>query len=100
MSSDAPKKKLPGKTRRAEEQHLKETLEIIRKNVDRYAEEVAALRTDIDDMQAHFHDDNPELINTLENTYTMYDFQNRTLDRNRRALKKPSTRRRCRQTIS
>ncbi|MBQ5869523.1 MAG: DNA helicase UvrD, partial [Lachnospiraceae bacterium] len=89
MSSDAPKKKLPGKTRRAEEQHLKETLEIIRKNVDRYAEEVAALRTDIDDMQAHFHDDNPELINTLENTYTMYDFQNRTLDRNRRALKKP-----------
>ncbi|MBE5971551.1 MAG: DUF4968 domain-containing protein [Lachnoclostridium sp.] len=89
MSSDATKKKLPGKTRRAEEQHLKETLEIIRKNVDRYTEEVSALRTDIDDMQAHFHDDNPELINALENTYTMYDFQNRTLERNRRALKKP-----------
>ena len=89
MSSEATKKKLPGKTRRAEELHLKETLEIIRKNVERYREEVAALRTDIDDMQAHFHDDNPELINTLENTYTMYDFQNRTLERNLRALKKP-----------
>ena len=89
MSSELTKKKLPGKTRRAEEQHLKETLEIIRKNVEHYTEEVAALRTDIDDMQAHFHDDNPELINTLENTYTMYDFQHRTLERNRRALKKP-----------
>lgn len=89
MSSEETKKKLPGKTRRAEELHLKETLEIIRKNVDRYKEEVSLLRTDIDDMQAHFHDDNPELINTLENTYTMYDFQNRTLERNIRALKKP-----------
>lgn len=89
MSSDAQKKMLPGKTRRAEEQHLKETLEIIRKNVEHYTKEVAALRSDIDDMQAHFHDDNPELINTLENTYTMYDFQNRTLERNQRALKKP-----------
>ena len=68
MSSEETRRKLPGKTRRAEEQHLKETLEIIHKNVERYREEVALLRTDIDDMQAHFHDDNPELINTLENT--------------------------------
>ncbi|MBR6614916.1 MAG: AAA family ATPase [Lachnospiraceae bacterium] len=89
MSSEGTQKILPGKTRRAEEQHLKETVGIIRKNVERYSEEVALLRTDIDDMQAHFHDDNPELINTLENTYTMYDFQNRTLERNLRALKKP-----------
>lgn len=89
MSSEETRRKLPGRTRRAEEQHLKETLEIIRKNVERYSEEVALLRTDIDDMQAHFHDDNPELINTLENTYTMYDFQHRTLERNIRALKKP-----------
>ena len=89
MSSEGTQRILPGKTRRAEEQHLKETVGIIRKNVERYSEEVALLRTDIDDMQAHFHDDNPELINTLENTYTMYDFQNRTLERNLRALKKP-----------
>ena len=89
MNSEETRRKLPGRTRRAEEQHLKETLEIIRKNVEHYTKEVAALRTDIDDMQAHFHDDNPELINTLENAYTMYDFQNRTLERNKRALKKP-----------
>ena len=43
MSSEETKKKLPGKTRRAEELHLKETLEIIRKNVDRYKEEVSLL---------------------------------------------------------
>ena len=89
MSSKETPKKLPGKTRRAEELHLKETLEIIRKNVEQYSDIVSTLRTDIDDMQAHFHDDNPELINTLENTYTMYNFQNRTLERNLRALKKP-----------
>lgn len=83
------KKKLPGKTRRAEEQHLKEILTIIQTNVERYRKEVEELRTDIDTMQAHFHDDNPELINTLENSYTMYEFQNRTLERNERALKKP-----------
>lgn len=88
MSKDV-KKTLPGRTRRAEELHLKETLAIIRDNVDRYRREVAEMREDIDRMQDHFHDDNPELINTLENTYTMYSFLSRTLERNERALKKP-----------
>lgn len=87
--SVATDKKLPGKTRRAEEQHLKETLSIIHGNIEHYQKEVAELRADIDTMQAHFHDDNPELINTLENAYTMYEFQNRTLERNERAFKKP-----------
>lgn len=83
------KKELPGLSRRAEEQHLKKILDIIRKNVEQYGEVVSTLRTDIDDMLAHFHDDNPELINTLENAYTMYNFQCRALERNERALKKP-----------
>ncbi|MBQ7796901.1 MAG: AAA family ATPase, partial [Lachnospiraceae bacterium] len=87
--SVVPKKELPGLSRKAEEQHLKETLEVVQKNIAKYSEEVSTLRKDIDDMQAHFHDDNPELINTLENTYTMYDFLGRTLARNERALKKP-----------
>ncbi len=87
--SGVSEKTLPGKTKRAEEQHLKETLDIIQRNVEHYQKEVAELRADIDSMQAHFHDDNPELINTLENAYTMYEFQNRTLERNTRALKKP-----------
>ena len=89
MSKKATTRELPGLTRYAEEQHLKETLELIQKNIEHYNKEVSALRTDIDEMQAHFHDDNPELINSLENTYTMYDFQNRTLERCLRAQKKP-----------
>lgn len=84
-----PQKELPGTSRQAEEQHLQETLEVVRENMDRYTKEVSALRSSIDDMQAHFHDDNPELINDLENAYTMYNFLSRTLTRNEKALKKP-----------
>ena len=83
------KKELPGTSRQAEEQRLQETLAVVRDNLDKYNEQVSTLRSSIDDMQAHFHDDNPELINELENTYTMYDFLNNTLKRNERALKKP-----------
>ncbi|MBQ1208263.1 MAG: hypothetical protein IIX65_07005, partial [Lachnospiraceae bacterium] len=62
-----------GVSREAEESRLQETLDIVRDNLAGYKADVAALRASIDDMQAHFHDDNPELINELENTYTMYD---------------------------
>lgn len=79
----------PGTSREAEEIRLQKTLNIVRDNLVRYKADVAALRASIDDMQAHFHDDNPELINELENTYTMYDFLSSTLARNERALKKP-----------
>lgn len=78
-----------GVSREAEESRLQETLDIVRDNLAGYKADVAALRASIDDMQAHFHDDNPELINELENTYTMYDFLSNTLARNERALKKP-----------
>lgn len=83
------KKELPGLSREAEEQHLRETLEIVKRKVEQYREEVSTMRTDIDDMLAHFHDDNPELINSLENSYTMHTFLSRALERNERALKKP-----------
>lgn len=73
----------------AEQRHLQETLGIVRENVKKYSGQVAAMRASIDNMQAHFHDDNPELINELENTYIMYNFLNRTLERNERAIKKP-----------
>lgn len=84
-----PQKVMPGLSRQEEEQHLQETLAVVRDNVKRYSEEVSTMRTSIDDMLAHFHDDNPELINELENTYTMYNFMRRTLARNERAMKKP-----------
>lgn len=80
---------LLGVSRQAEEQHLTQTLNIIHENLNSYGQEVSRMRSQIDDMQAHFHDDNPELINTLENTYTMYDHMKRALERNERAQKKP-----------
>ena len=61
------KKKLPGTSRQEEEQHLEEVLQVVQDNVKKYSQEVSLLRTGIDDMPAHFHDDNPELINELEN---------------------------------
>jgi len=87
--SEERKKTLPGTSRQEEEQHLEETLEVVRENVKKYGEEVSTLRKSIDAMLAHFHDDNPELINELENTYTMYNFLDKTLTGNRKALKKP-----------
>ena len=80
---------LPGTSREAEEQRLEETLAVVRDNLNKYSEDVSELRTSIESMLAHFHDDNPELINELENAYTMHDFLSSTLARNERALKKP-----------
>ena len=40
-------------------------------------------------MLEHFHDDNPELINLLENTITLHDHMKRALERNEKALSKP-----------
>ncbi len=88
MSTET-KRNLPGTSRQAEEKHLEEVLQVVRENVKKYSQEVSALRTGIDDMLAHFHDDNPELINELENMDTMYSFMKRTLQRNERAQKKP-----------
>ncbi|MBQ4564667.1 MAG: DUF4968 domain-containing protein [Lachnospiraceae bacterium] len=80
---------VPGISRQDEEQRLQDTLDVVRDNLTKYGAQVADLRAGIDDMQAHFHDDNPELINALENAYTMYNFLENTLARNERALQKP-----------
>ena len=82
-------KRLTGLSRQSEEKHLKDTLDIIRDNIEKYGQSVAQMRSDIDDMLEHFHDDNPELINTLENTITLHDHMDRALDRNKRAQGKP-----------
>ena len=81
--------KPPGKSREAEEAYLKQTLEVVRDNVENYGRDVAKMREDIDEMLEHFHDDNPEVINLLENTITMHDHLKRALERNERALNKP-----------
>lgn len=82
-------KKLTGISKQAEEKHLQTTLAIIQDNIEKYGQSVAQMRSDIDDMLEHFHDDNPELINTLENTITLHDHMDRALERNKRAQGKP-----------
>jgi len=83
------KQHVQGTSRKDEEKHLKETLDVIHANVDSYGTQVSELRTEIDVMLDHFHDDNPELINMLENTMTLHDHMARVLTRNERALNKP-----------
>lgn len=78
-----------GISRRAEEEYLGKTLAIVHANVDNYGREVARMQEDIDEMLEHFHDDNPEVINLLQNTITMHDHMKRALERNEKAVKKP-----------
>lgn len=83
------KKVLPGISRQSEEDFLNQALSVIRDNVERYGDQVFTMRTEIDDMLEHFHDDNPELINSLENVITLHDHMKRALERNEKALNKP-----------
>lgn len=76
-------------SRQAEEENLIRTLQIIRNNMHNYGAEVSRMREEIDEMLDHFHDDNPELINLLENTITMHDHLKRALERNEKARNKP-----------
>ncbi|HBA47181.1 MAG TPA: DNA helicase UvrD [Lachnospiraceae bacterium] len=78
-----------GTSRQAEEAFLEETLAVIRGNLEVYGEQVGRMREEIDDMLDHFHDDNPELINLLENSMTLYEQMKRALERNEKAQNKP-----------
>ena len=85
---NAPKgRKLQKISRQAEEQNLAKTLQVIHRNVETYGRDVDKMRDEIDDMLEHFHDDNPELINTLENTLTMHDHMKRALERTRKGIR-------------
>ncbi len=81
--------KLPDISRPAEERYLKQTLQVIQNNITNYGDDVSRMREEIDVILDHFHDDNPELINQLENTITLHDHMKRALERNERAQKKP-----------
>lgn len=83
------KKTIPGTDRQAEKAFFDETLAIVRSNVEKYGKQVAEIKIAIDDMLEHFHDDNPELIISLENSITLHDHMRRALERNEKALLKP-----------
>ncbi|MCI9337575.1 MAG: AAA family ATPase [Lachnospiraceae bacterium] len=78
-----------GTTRQAEESFLEQTLSVIRDNLESYGRQVDEMGAEIDDMLDHFHDDNPELINALQNLTTMHEHMKHALERNERAQNKP-----------
>ena len=83
------KTRIPGTSRQEEEAFLERTLSVIRANLENYGAQVGRMRAEIDEMLEHFHDDNPELINLLENSITMHDHMARALERNEKARNKP-----------
>lgn len=75
--------------RRDEEAYLKETLQVISKNMEAYEKDVTRMQAEIDEMLDHYHDNDVELYTALNNTITMKDNMKRALQRNVKAQKKP-----------
>ena len=75
--------------RAKEEAYLRDTLQVIRQNVENYEENVGRMQAEIDEMLGHYHDNDVELYTALTNTITMKDNMKRALQRNLKAQKKP-----------
>ena len=82
-------KEIPGTSRQAEENYLKETLRVVHENVKSYSSEVARMQEDIDEMLEHYHDNDAEVFTILNNTITLHDHMERALKRNEKARNKP-----------
>ncbi len=76
-------------SKQAEEEYLKKTLAVVKDNVRNYGKEVSRMQEDIDEMLAHYHDNDAEVYTILSNTVTMHDHMKWALERNKRALRKP-----------
>lgn len=75
--------------RESEEQYLKETLQVVNKNLGNYSLEVSRMQAEIDEMLEHYHDNDVELWTILNNTITLNEHMKRNLERNERAKSKP-----------
>lgn len=84
-----PTKDPKGISREAEENNLQETLAIIRDNLTSYGQEVARMQENIDEMLAHYHDNDIEVLTILNNTVTLHEHMKRALMRNKKAFNKP-----------
>lgn len=76
-------------SRQAEEDYLQQTLDVVKNNLTNYGREVSRMQGDIDEMLAHYHDNDTEVFTILNNTVTMHDHMKRALLRNEKALHKP-----------
>ena len=76
-------------SRQAEERYLERTLAVVRDNLENYGREVNRMQNDIDEMLAHYHDNDVEVYTILTNTVTLHEHMRRALMRNEKALRKP-----------
>ena len=83
------KRKNFGVSRKAEEDYLRETLEVVSRNLKNYSGEVARMQENIDEMLARYHDNDVEVLTILNNTVTMHEHMKRALMRNEKAKNKP-----------
>ena len=78
-----------GLSEQDEEAYLAKTLSVVRSNVENYRKEASRMQDDIDEMLAHYHDNDTEVLTILTNTVTLHDHMKRALLRNEKALIKP-----------
>jgi len=78
-----------GLSRQDEEAYLARTLSIVQDNVANYGREVSRMQADIDEMLAHYHDNDTEVLTILNNTVTLHDHMKRALSRNEKAMSRP-----------
>lgn len=79
----------PSTSRQAEQRYLQQTLAVVKNNLARYGQEVSRMQEDIDEMLAHYHDNDVEVLTILNNTVTLHDHMKRALLRNEKAQSKP-----------
>ena len=82
-------KKTIGLSRQDEEAYLAKTLSVVQDNVTNYGQEVSRMQADIDEMLAHYHDNDTEVLTILNNTVTLHEHMKRALLRNEKAMSKP-----------
>lgn len=82
-------KKAIGLSRQNEEAYLAKTLAVIQDNLTNYGQEVSRMQADIDEMLAHYHDNDTEVLTMLNNTVTLHEHMKRALLRNEKAMSRP-----------
>lgn len=78
-----------GIDRKEEEEHLKDCVKIIQKNVDYYQEKERVMAAEIKEMYDNYRSDNPELHNELVIEIGMREQVVAALKKNQKALEKP-----------
>lgn len=75
--------------RQAEEEYLRQTMQVVEDNIENYSRETKRMQADIDEMLEHYHDNDTEVWIILNNTITLNEHMKAALARNQRAMEKP-----------